>query len=312
MKTILHALVWALGLIFSCAAWSAQSLSGDLTGTFTSSATDGSGAYSGGIEGRWTAAATFGDDGITVESAAGSGTFGGVGLAGAWSVARYDAATKTIHVTWKGPGERGPLSTSGSADGSVTLIIDTAKGIATGVFEGQVHTPHGTKTIRGQWTVQFRGLANSTVSGKVAGSFAGSASYVGSVAGTVTGDWTARIQADGSVSGTASGSYDGGNVAIPGYGSICICGTWLANVVSGSNGEYQLQGAWTHPVVSGSLDGSGGGPLVWYLNLGTTPFQASGNFDGQVSFRVSVPVIGTMNIPVTVGGTWNATLPLNP
>lgn len=298
--------------LVSGATWSAQTLNGDLTGTFTGSALDGSGDYTGNIEGQWTATAEVNAAGISVESVTGSGAFGGYGLSGMWTMASYDSLTNTIHVTWNGPGGRGPVSASGSADGSVTLVVDTARGIATGDFSGQVFTPTGVKTVTGTWTVQFQGLANSTVSGKVEGDFNGSASYVGNVSGGVTGDWSVRIHADGTVTGSASGSYNGGNIDVPGYGTICICGTWLANVTQGSGGQYQLQGSWTHPVVSGNLEGSGGGPLVWYLDISSTPFQASGDFSGQVTFQVTVPILGAMDIPVSVGGNWTAVLPINP
>jgi hypothetical protein len=299
-------------ILFSVPVWAAESLSGDLSGSFTANATDGSGSFTGGIEGRWTATASVTDTGVSVEGVTGSGSFGGLGLAGNWTIASYDHASKTIHVTWNGPGDRGPVSASGNADGSVALILDVATGTASGAFDGQVFTPSGVKTVSGTWTVRFQGLPNATASGQVDGAFSGTASYVGNVSGGVTGDWTVRILADGSITGTASGSYDGGNVTVAGYGTICICGTWTANLLQGEDGQYQLQGSWTHPVVSGNLAGSGGGPLVWYINVAASPMQASGSFSGQVTFTVSVPVIGTMDIPISVSGDWSATLPLNP
>jgi hypothetical protein len=313
MKNLIRIVTVAVLFLLTGAAWSAQTLTGDLTGTFTGRATDGSGTdYTGNISGQWSASAIVGATGVTVESVSGTGAFGGYGLAGTWVMTGYDSLTNTIHVTWTGPGGRGPLSASGSADGSVSLVVDTARGIATGDFAGSVFTPQGVKTIAGTWTVQFQGLANATVSGKVEGDFSGSASYVGNVGGSVSGDWSVRIQADGSVAGSASGTYDGGNIDVPGYGTICICGTWLANVTRGTDGQYQLQGGWTHPVVSGNLEGSGGGPLVWYLDVSTTPFQASGDFGGQVIFQVTLPMLGAMDIPISVSGNWTATLPLNP
>lgn len=312
MKHLIRMLWLAALVLFSGAVWPAQTFNGDLTGSFTGHAVDGSGEYTGSISGQWTATGTLDASGVTVASVTGSGTFGGYGLAGAWTMDSYDPLTKTIHVSWTAPGGRGPVSASGGADGSVALVVDTARGVATGDFNGAVYTPAGTKTIAGTWTVQFQGAANATISGKVQGEFSGSASYVGNVAGSVSGDWTARVMPDGSVVGTASGSYDGGNIAVPGYGTICICGTWLANITRGGNGQYQLEGGWTHPVVSGNLAGSGGGPLVWYLDVATSPMQASGNFGGQVSFQVSIPMFGTMAVPVSVNGNWTATLPLNP
>jgi hypothetical protein len=314
---LIHGAGWCvLGLLLvlglSVPAWASQSLNGELTGNFTGRATDGSAEFTGVISGQWSASATAGPSGLSVETVSGTGTFGGIGLSGTWTMASYDPLTNTIHVSWMAPGERGPLSAAGVADGAVTLVVDTARGIATGDFTGQAFTPAGTKTITGTWTVQFQGLANGTISGRVAGQFSGSASYVGAVSGTVSGDWSVRVLADGSVAGSASGTYDGGSIAIPGYGSICICGTWLANVSQGENGQYRLEGGWTHPVVSGNLEGSGGGPLVWYLDVSTTPIQASGDFSGRVGFVVSVPVLGTMSVPVSVNGSWTATLPINP
>lgn len=42
-------------ILFSVPGWTAETLNGDLSGSFTASATDGSASYTGGIEGRWTA-----------------------------------------------------------------------------------------------------------------------------------------------------------------------------------------------------------------------------------------------------------------
>lgn len=293
-------------------AWSAQAFSGHLNGSFTGAAADGSGNFSGAIEGAWTASGTSDASGVFIETVGGSGSFGGAGIAGNWTVAGYNSQTKSISVTWNAAGGRGPGSGAGTADGTTTLVVDTATGVATGGFQGQVYTPQGVKTVSGTWTVQFQGAANTVVTGKVQGSFSGSASYVGAVNGTVTGDWTVRVMPDGSVAGTASGSYDGGNIPVAGYGSVCICGTWLANVVRGTDGQFRLEGSWTHPVVSGTLDGRGGGPIVWYINTSTTPMQASGNFDGSVGFTVTIPLLGTVSVPVSTSGTWTAELPLNP
>lgn len=294
------------------AAWPAQEFSGHLSGSFTGAASDGSGNYSGAVEGTWNAAGTSDAAGVFIETVGGSGSFGGAGIAGTWSMVGYDPQTKSISVTWNAAGGRGPVSgAAGTADGTTTLVVDTASGVATGGFQGQVYTAQGVKTINGTWTVRFQGAADTVVTGRVQGSFGGSASYVGAVNGTVSGDWTVRVMPDGSVAGTASGSYDGGSIAVQGY-TICICGTWLANVVRGSDGQFRLEGSWTHPVVSGTLDGRGGGPIVWYIDTSTSPMQAGGNFDGSVGFSVAIPLLGTQTVPVSVGGTWNATLPLNP
>jgi|GEM_PF-2888222 len=294
------------------AAWPAQTFSGHLSGSFSGAASDGSGNVSGGIEGTWNATGTSNTSGVVIETVGGSGSFGGSGIAGNWSVAGYNAQTKSVSVTWNSAGGRGPASGTGTADGSVTLVVDTATGVATGGFQGQVYTAQGAKTVSGTWTVRFQGAANSVVTGRVQGSFSGTASFVGAVNGTVSGDWTVRFMPDGSVAGTASGSYDGGNIAVAGYGTVCICGTWLANVIRGSDGLFRLEGSWTHPVVSGTLDGRGGGPIVWYINTSTSPMQASGNFDGSVGFAVTLPGLGATSIPISVSGNWNATLPLNP
>lgn len=303
--------LFLLGAV-SGAAWSAQVFSGQLSGSFSGAASDGSGSYSGAVEGAWNASGTSDAAGLFIETVGGSGSFGGSGIAGTWNVAGYNAQTKSISITWSAAGGRGPASVSGTADGSTTLVVDTATGVATGGFQGQVYTPQGVKTLSGTWTVRFQGAANSVVTGKVQGTFSGSASYVGAVSGSVTGDWTVRFMPDGSVAGTASGRYDGGNIAVASYGSVCICGTWLANVIKGTDGQFRLEGSWTHPVVSGTVDGRGGGPIVWYINTSTTPMQASGNFDGSVGFAVTIPGLGTLSYPVTVGGNWNAVLPLNP
>jgi len=292
-------------------AWAAQTITGHLNGTFTGAATDGSASYSGNIEGSWNASATFDAAGVFVETVSASGSFGGAGLAGNWTVSGYNAQTKTISITWNGPAGRGPAS-AGTADGTTTLVLNTATGVATGSFQGQAYTPQGTKTVSGTWSVRFQGTANMTVTGSVQGSFSGTASYVGAVSGAANGNWTVRFMPDGSVVGTASGTYDGGNKSVAGYGSVCICGSWLANVTQGADGQFRLEGSWTHPVVSGTLDGRGGGPIVWYINTSTSPMQATGSFDGSVAFTVSIPFLGTASYPVSVGGNWSAVLPINP
>ncbi|OFZ85582.1 MAG: hypothetical protein A2V78_08540 [Betaproteobacteria bacterium RBG_16_64_18] len=312
MLTFIRVLCLLLLAAVSGSAWPAQVFSGQLSGSFSGAAGDGSGNYSGSIEGAWNASGTSDASGVFVETVGGSGSFGGSGFAGNWRVAGYNPQTKSISITWDAAGGRGPASGTGTADGTTTLVVDTATGVATGGFQGQVYTAQGVKTLSGTWTVRFQGAADTVVTGKVQGSFSGTASDVGAVNGTVSGDWTVRFMPDGSVAGTASGSYDGGNISVAGYGAICICGNWLANIVRGSDGQFRLEGSWTHPVVSGTLDGRGGGPIVWYIDTSTAPMQASGNFDGSVGFSVTIPILGTATIPVSVGGSWNAVLPINP
>lgn len=307
---IFYRLLIVMLCIFAYPSWAGQIISGDLTGTFTGSATDGSGTYTGNVEGNWTASAVSDANGLFVENVTGSGTFGGNGIAGSWQATGYNSTTKTISISWIGPGDRGP--SLGSADGSVTLVVDTATGIATGAFQGRVFTPNGTKTINGTWQVQFQGAAQSVVSGQVQGNFSGSADYVGNVNGVVTGNWTVRFMPDGSVAGTASGSYDGGNRTVSGY-TLCICGNWIAVINRGANGTFRLEGSWTHPVVSGTLDGAGGGPLIWYIDTSTSPLQATGNFSGSTVFTVPLPAPApSMSVPVSTSGNWTATLPFNP
>lgn len=312
MLTIIRVLFLLLLAAVCGAASPAQVFTGHLSGSFSGAASDGSGNYTGSIEGTWEASGTSDASGVFIETVGGNGSFGGLGIAGNWSVAGYNSQTKSISITWNIAGGRGPASGSGTADGTTTLIVDTATGVATGSFQGQVYTAQGAKTISGTWTVRFQGAANTVVTGTVQGSFSGTASYVGAVNGAVTGDWTVRFMPDGSVAGTASGSYDGGNITVAGYGAVCICGTWLANVIRGTDGQFRLEGSWTHPVVSGTLDGRGGGPIVWYIDTSTSPMQASGNFDGSVGFAVTIPLLGTVSYPVSVSGNWNAVLPINP
>lgn len=295
--------------------WAVSTVGGNLTGTFTGNETGGFVNYSGNIEGSWTASGVFDAGGNFVENVTGNGTFGGVGIAGSWQVIGYNAATKAISVTWTAPDNRGPTSglANGSADGSVTLIVDTATGIATGAFQGQFFTPDGTRNITGTWTVQFQGFADNTVTGQIQGNFSGNADYVGSVNGTVSGDWLVRFMPDGSVSGTASGSYDGGNIVVGGYGSVCICGTWIALVTRDADGQFRLEGSWTHPVISGTLGGSGGGPIVWYINPDTNPIQANGTFSGSTVFTVPLSLpMPPISVAVSTSGNWNAILPINP
>ena len=311
MKTILaNALFWLACLLIVPASWAVQAVNGNLTGTFTGTASDGSGTYTGNIDGSWTATGTFDQNGNFVENVTGSGTFGGQGIAGTWTMASYNAATKTINVTWTAPGNRGPTSASGSgtADGSVTMVVDTATGLAKGNFTGQFFTDSGTKTINGTWTVQFQGLASSEITGKVQGGFNGSASFIGNIKGTVDGTWLVRVMPDGSVTGTASGTYTGEKIyTYSGY-NVCVCGTWVALLTKGSDGQFRLEGSWTHPDISGTLGGSGGGPIVWYIDVSKVPLQASGTFSGSTGFPV--PIIQSINI--STNGSWTATLPINP
>lgn len=279
----------------------AQAFSGNLSGSFNGAATDGSGSYSGSIEGAWNASVT----GASVDSLDASGTFGGLGIAGTWEVTNYDPQTRTITIAWSAPGNRGPLSASGTPDGSVTLVLDPTTSLATGNFQGQVYTADGIKTITGTWTVRFQGIPTTVVSGTVQGTFTLTSGPVGAIGGTVTGTWTVRFMPDGSVAGVARGTYDGGTVPVPLLGPVCICGTWLANVIRGSDGQYRFEGSWTHPQAAGTADGRGGGSVVWYINTGTSPIQATGNFQGAVNISLPVP-------PLMLGGTWNATLPITP
>ncbi len=311
MFVFIRCLLLLLPAAFPGAALSAQVYSGHLSGTFSAAATDGSGNYAGAVEGNWNASGTINAGGAVIENLGGSGTFGGVGIAGNWNVTAYNPQTRTIAIAWQGPDSRGPGG-NGGVDGTSTLVIDTTTGVATGGFQGQIFTPQGTKTVTGTWTMRLQAAANTVVTGGVQGSFNGSASFVGAVNGMATGTWTLRILPDGSVAGTANGSYDGGKVSVPGYGQMCICGTWLANITRGTNGQFRFEGSWTHPLASGTLDGRGGGPVVWNIDIGTVPIQASGSFDGMVGLTVPLPIIGTGSYPVNVTGNWVAVLPINP
>lgn len=311
MKTLYRLFIVITCLLMASPTWAAQTINGYLSGTFTGNATDGSGTYSGNVEGNWTASTTYNANSLFIENVTGSGTFGGDGIAASWQATGYNSATKTISISWVAPGGRGP--TLGSADGSVSLVVDTATGIATGTFQGPVYTAQGTKTINGTWTVQFQGAANSVVTGQIQGNFSGTASYLGNISGTATGSWTVRFMPDGSVAGTASGSYNGGNISVAGYGSVCICGTWIAVLNKGKDGLFRLDGSWTHPVVSGTLDGAGGGPLVWYIDSSTAPIQATGNFSGSTTFTIPLPSpLPAMSVPISTSGNWSATLPIDP
>lgn len=308
MKKFLLFVLCTLLWLGSPLAQASLTINGDLGGSFSGTATDGSGSYSGNITGSWSATGPFDGSAAPVTTLTASGSFGGLGVAGNWQVTSFDIASKRLAITWAAPGQRGPGGVQG--DGSVALNLDLGTATASGNFQGQVYTDKGIKTLTGTWTIRFQPAANTKVSGSVQGSFTGNASYVGAVSGGVTGSWAARLLADGSVVGEGNGSYDGGNINVPGYGTVCICGTWGANLVKDGSGQYKLVGAWTHPDVSGTLGGVGGGAMTWKLNLGTIPMQASGDFSGSTSFTVSVPLLGTMTVPIAASGAWNATLPV--
>jgi hypothetical protein len=307
MKTILF-LLCALLSFFAPLAEANLNLNGDLAGSFTGSASDGSGSYSGNITGNWNAAGPFDNSSAPIATLTASGSFGGLGVAGSWQVTAFDPVAKSIAISWAGPGMRGPGGNQG--DGSATLALDLNTATASGAFHGQVYTDNGIKTLNGTWTIRFQPAANTKLSGNVQGSFSGNASFVGAVSGSATGTWAARLLADGTIVGEGNGTYNGGNINVSGYGVVCICGTWAANLVKDANGQYQLAGAWTHPDVSGTLGGVGGGAMTWKLDLSTVPLQASGNFSGSTAFTVSVPLLGTITVPIAASGNWSATLPL--
>ncbi|MBS4097519.1 MAG: hypothetical protein KGZ83_11875 [Sulfuricella sp.] len=304
----LIAILLSVSVLFAAPAGADQTLTGALIGTFTGATTDNSATFSGNIEGQWLATIATSASGSSSISASGSGTFGAKGLSGTWQITGYDPATGKITVAWSAPGNRGPLSSNGSADGSVALIFDPATGKATGAFTGQYYSGSGgVKTVNGTWTVSLQNPATATVRGSVNGSFAGTASFVNSVSGAATGTWVANVQADGSITGSANGTFNGGNIAVPYYGNVCICGTWTGTLTRSSLGVYSFEGAWTQPVISGSAAGSGGGPMSWTIDINATPFRASGDFSGATSFSFL-----SFTVPISASGTWNATLPLTP
>lgn len=300
-----------LSIMSLCAAPASadQTLTGALVGTFTGATPDNAESFAGNVEGQWLATIVTGDAGATSITASGSGTFGAQGISGTWQVTGYDPATLRISVAWSAPGNRGPLSISGdgTADGSVSLTLDPATGRATGDFTGQFYSGGSAKTINGTWVVTLQSPASASIHGSVDGSFAGTASIVGNVAGAVAGSWVADIQPDGSVTGSASGTFNGGNVAVPLYGNVCICGTWMGTLARSSGGVYSFQGSWTQPNVSGAASGSGGGPMTWIIDTNTTPFNASGDFSGATTFTFL-----SFSLPISAAGTWNATLPFAP
>jgi hypothetical protein len=308
MKILIAALLSFIGLL-SAPVSASQTLTGALAGTFTGATTDNSVSYSGNVEGQWTALVSTNASGATSITASGSGTFGASGISGNWQITGYDTTTNRVSVVWSAPNNRGPLSSSGNgtADGSVSLALDPGTGRATGAFTGQVFSGGAAKTVNGTWVVQLQNPAPSSIHGSVDGSFSGSASYVGNVSGPVAGTWVANIQADGTVTGSANGTFNGGFVAVPVYGSVCICGSWTGTLVRNSQGIFSFQGSWTQPNVSGSAAGTGGGPMVWTIDASTTPMTASGSFSGATSFSFM-----TFTIPISASGTWTATMPIAP
>jgi hypothetical protein len=109
--------------VSTTAAATRQAFSGSLSGSFSAAATDGSGNYSGSIEGTWNASGR--SSRVFIEALEGLGSFGGSGIAAEWSVSSYDPQTKAIAILWSAPGNRGPLSSSGTADGGALLVLDT-------------------------------------------------------------------------------------------------------------------------------------------------------------------------------------------
>ncbi len=284
-----------------------QTISGSVNGTFNGATTDNSATFFGNIEGDWSATILTNSSETSSITVSGTGSFGATGLSGTWQITGYAPATGRISVAWSAPGNRGPLSARGSADGNVSLMLDPATGKATGAFTGQFYTDNGIKTVNGTWTVTFQNPAVATIKGSVQGTFLGTASFVGNVAGSATGTWTARLLPDGSITGSANGTYDGGNVAVPIYGTVCICGTWTGTLSRSSQGVFSFEGSWTHPNVNGTADGQGGGPMSWAIDTGTTPFRANGSFSGSTSFNFLL-----FTIPISASGTWSATLPITP
>lgn len=284
-----------------------QTISGSLNGTFSGATTDNSATVSGNIEGDWSAIISTNSSGTSSITASGTGSFGGTGLSGTWQITGYDPATGRISVVWSAPGNRGPLSAKGLADGNVSLMLDPATLKATGAFTGQFYTANGVKTVNGTWTVTLQNPAVATLNGSVQGTFLGTASFVGNVSGSATGTWKAHVLPDGSITGSANGTYDGGNVAVPLYGTVCICGTWTGTLSRSSQGVYSFEGSWTHPNVSGTAEGQGGGPMSWAIDTGTTPFRGDGSFSGSTSFTFL-----SITVPISASGTWSAIFPFTP
>lgn len=308
MRTIFRILVVVSMLLLTSASTFAISLTGEIAGTFTGTASDGSGNYNGSVSGTWSAEGAL--SGATpLATVTASGSFGGEGIAGNWQTKSFDANTLSLTANWAAADNRGP--SGGTADGSVMLKIDLATASASGGFTGQVYTANGLKTVTGTWNVRFVGNASNVLNGKIQGSFAGTASFVGNVTGNVAGNVAVHVLGDGTVTAAASGTFNGGNINVPGAGTVCICGSWLANLVKDSNGQYKLAGSWVQPNVSGTVSGNGGGAIVFNLNLGTSPIQASGTFAGSSTYTVSLPILGSSNIPVASSGNWTVTVTFN-
>ncbi|MHB9119262.1 MAG: hypothetical protein ACYC2R_13470 [Burkholderiales bacterium] len=305
---ILIAMLMSISLLFAAPANADQTVTGALVGTFTGATTDNSATFSGNVEGQWLATVSTNASGSSSITASGTGTFGAKGISGTWRITGYDQATGKVSVVWSAPGNRGPLSTNGSADGNVNLTLDPSTGRATGAFTGQFYSGNSVKTVNGTWSVAFQNSASTTVHGNVDGTFSGTASFVGNVSGSATGTWVANVQPDGSITGSANGTFNGGNVSVPLYGDVCICGTWTGTLTRNGQGGYSFEGSWTQPNLSGTADGHGGGPMSWIIDTGTTPFRASGDFSGSTSFSFT----SSITVPISASGTWNATLPLTP
>jgi len=303
------ALLFATATLLAGPASADQTFSGAATGTFTGATSDSTANFSGNIDGQWLVTISTTGSGSSSTTVTGSGTFGAQGISGNWQVVGYDAATMKINVVWSAPGNRGPLSSggSGAADGGVSLTLDPATGKATGAFSGKIYSGGASKTVSGTWIVTFQSAAIAGIRGSVNGSFSGTATMVGNISGPATGTWVASLQADGSVTGSASGTFNGGNVAVPLYGNVCICGTWVGTLARSAQGVFSFDGSWVQENVSGSASGTGGGPMAWVLDTSTTPMSASGTFSGSTTFTVL-----SFAIPISTSGTWSATLPLTP
>lgn len=305
-------LLWLVPVVAGCllpGPVAALPFAGELTGSYVGRLSDATSDITGTIIGSWTADVTLGP--VRVNTLTGAGSFGGGGISGNWGITAFDPATNTISATWSAPGQRGPASGSsgGTADGTITLTVNTATGTATGSFTGRVFTDSGERTITGTWTVAFLGSATQTLRGSITGTFSGAASFIGAVSGTVTGSWTAKVLTDGSVSAEVSGVFDGGTHVVQtpvGTQQIPIRGTYLLTLSRSSSGAFSLAGSWTHPFVSGTLQGSGGGGLSWELDVTQNPITAVGTFSGQDTFEA--PFLGSVS--VSVSGTFQVALPV--
>jgi len=304
--------LWLIPVVVGCllpGPVAALPFAGELTGSYVGRFSGATSDITGTITGSWAADVTLGP--VRVNTLTGTGSFGGVGISGTWGITAFDPATNTISATWSAPGQRGPASgaSGGTADGTITLTVDTATGTATGSFTGRVFTDSGERTITGTWTVAFLGSATQTLRGSVTGTFSGDASFLGAVSGTVTGGWTAKVLTDGSISAEASGVFDGGThlVQTPvGTQQIPIRGTYLLTLSRSGSGAFSLAGSWTHPFVSGTLQGTGGGGVSLELDVTQSPITAVGTFSGQDTF--DVPFFGSVS--VSVSGTFQVALPV--